>query len=203
METATNLMAMVPLIGTEKGEMAVSPSHIPSLSESCSLYLTYSLAEGTFHDDRLRISGTFEDVTVLNSPVQAISVSNVAALLIDGVTVDNSAGDADDLGHNTDGFDVSGNDVTIQNSVVKNQDDCIAINGGSNIIFRNNRCSGGHGISIGSIGSGKTVSNVVISGNTVTNSMFGMRIKVDADATSGGVSNVVYEGNNISGITCS
>ncbi len=32
------------------------------------------------------------------------------------------------------GFDVSADDVTIQNSIVKNQDDCIAINSGSNIV---------------------------------------------------------------------
>ena len=34
-------------------------------------------------------------------------------------------------------------------TVIKNQDDCIAINAGSNIIFENNQCSGGHGISVG------------------------------------------------------
>lgn len=146
------------------------------------------------------MSGTFEDVTVLNSPAQAISVGNDAALLINSVTVDNSAGDTGSLGHNTDGFDVSASSVTIQNSVVKNQDDCIAINSGSSIIFQNNKCSGGHGISIGSISSGKTVSGVTISGNTVTNSMYGMRIKVDSDATSGSVSGVTYSGNSISGI---
>lgn len=95
---------------------------------------------------------------------------------------------------------MSTSDVTITNSVVKNQDDCVAMNSGSNIVFSNNKCSGGHGISIGSIASGKTVSDVTISGNTVTNSMYGMRIKVDADATSGGVSSVTYSGNTISGI---
>lgn len=35
------------------------------------------------------------------------------------------------------------------------QDDCLAINSGNNIKFLNNYCSGGHGISIGSIASGK------------------------------------------------
>lgn len=34
----------------------------------------------------------------------------------------------------------------------------LAINSGSNIVFENNYCSGGHGISIGSISSDKTVS---------------------------------------------
>jgi hypothetical protein len=49
---------------------------------------------------------------------------------------------------NTDGFDVAGDDVTIENSFVYNQDDCLAINRGTGITFKNNYCSGGHGISI-------------------------------------------------------
>ena len=43
------------------------------------------------------------------------------------------------------------------------------------ISFKNNKCSGGHGISIGSISSGKSVTDVTISGNTVTDSMYGFR----------------------------
>ncbi|KAG6839184.1 hypothetical protein C0991_005145, partial [Blastosporella zonata] len=70
-------------------------------------------------------------------------------------------------------------------------DDCLAINKGSNIVFKGNTCSGGHGISIvrklviipvhtpadsnvrrvvqGSIASSVTVSGIVISGNTIIN----------------------------------
>ena len=59
--------------------------------------------------------GTFSDFTVKNSPAQAISVGTTGgSAVFDSVTVDNSAGDAGDLGHNTDGFDVSASDVTIQ-----------------------------------------------------------------------------------------
>nr|AAF68401.1 endopolygalacturonase [Chondrostereum purpureum] len=145
-------------------------------------------------------SGQYSSFTVLNSPAQAISIGNSDGLTFDTVTVDNSAGDSGSLGHNTDGFDVSADNVTIQNSVVKNQDDCIAINDGSNIVFQNNQCSGGHGISVGSIASGKHVSGVAIKGNTVTNSMYGMRVKVKAAATSASVSAVTYSGNTISAI---
>ncbi|KAG8881439.1 hypothetical protein FRB97_009565 [Tulasnella sp. 331] len=111
--------------------------------------------------------GTFKDVTVLNSPAQAISVGTTGTTVISGITVDNSAGDAGSLGHNTDGFDISASDVTLSGNVVKNQ----------------------------------TVSGVTIAHNTITNGLYGLRIKVDADATSGGVSGVTYDGNTISGIT--
>ncbi|KAJ7320859.1 polygalacturonase [Mycena albidolilacea] len=146
--------------------------------------------------------GTFEDVTVLNSPAQAVSVGTTGgAAIISGITVDNSAGDAGALGHNTDGFDISASSVTLAKVVVKNQDDCVAINSGSTIVIEDSTCSGGHGISIGSIATGKTVSGVKIARNTITTGLYGLRIKVDADATGASVSNVIYEANTISGIS--
>ncbi|VDB91724.1 unnamed protein product [Peniophora sp. CBMAI 1063] len=142
--------------------------------------------------------GTFTNFIVKDSPAQAISVGTTGgSATFSDVLVDNKDGDTDSLGHNTDGFDVSASDVTITGSTVYNQDDCVAINSGSNLVFSNNYCSGGHGISIGSISGSKTVSGVTISGNTVVDSMYGMRIKVDSDAT-GSVSDVTYSGNSIS-----
>ncbi|KII95065.1 glycoside hydrolase family 28 protein [Plicaturopsis crispa FD-325 SS-3] len=143
--------------------------------------------------------GTFKDVTVLNSPAQAVSVGNTATMTVSGVTVDNSAGTA--LGHNTDCFDVSASDLTLTGNTCLNQDDCLAINSGSSITFESNTCSGGHGISIGSIATGKSVSGVTITDNTVTDSMNGLRIKTDFGATDASVTDVVYSGNKVSGCT--
>ncbi|KIK54403.1 glycoside hydrolase family 28 protein [Collybiopsis luxurians FD-317 M1] len=141
-------------------------------------------------------SGTFTNFIIKDSPAQAISVGTTATSSFTDVLVDNSDGAA--LGANTDGFDVSASDLTISGCTVLNQDDCVAINSGSNIVFENNVCTGGHGISIGSIATGKSVSGVTISGNTVSESMYGMRIKVDSDATDASVSDITYIGNKIS-----
>jgi len=148
-------------------------------------------------------SGTFTNFIIKDSPAQAISVGTTATSSFTDVLVDNSDGnalgsDGDPIGANTDGFDVSASDVTISGSTVLNQDDCIAINSGSNILFENNICTGGHGMSIGSIATGKSVSGVTFSGNTVTESMYGMRIKVDSDATDASVSDITYIGNTVS-----
>ncbi|KAJ3889991.1 polygalacturonase [Lentinula edodes] len=140
--------------------------------------------------------GSFTDLIIKNSPAHAISVGTTSTSSFTNILVDNLDGAS--LGKNTDGFDVSASDLTISGCKVYNQDDCIAINSGSNIVFENNFCSGGHGISIGSIATGKTVSGVTISGNQVEESMYGMRIKVDSDATSASVSDVTYSGNTIS-----
>ncbi|ELU43744.1 polygalacturonase [Rhizoctonia solani AG-1 IA] len=155
---------------------------------------------------KIKSSGTFSNVVVKNSPQQCFSFGNSAALTVSKVTVDNSAGDAANsksggkaAGHNTDGFDVSVSNLTIEDSTVHNQDDCLAINKGSNIIFQRNTCTGGHGISVGSIDSDVTVSGVQILNNVVTNNDNGLRIKTKAAATGSTVSGITYTGNTVTG----
>ncbi|CAK5265928.1 unnamed protein product [Mycena citricolor] len=148
---------------------------------------------------RFKGSGTFSFVTVLNSPAQAISVGTSGATVIERVTVDNSAGAS--LGHNTDGFDVSASDVTIAQCTVINQDDCVAVNKGNNILVEDTTCTGSHGISIGSIASGHAVTNFKAARNTITGGLYGLRIKVDANAKNAQVSGVTYEANVVSGIS--
>ncbi|CCO28769.1 polygalacturonase [Rhizoctonia solani AG-1 IB] len=156
---------------------------------------------------KIKMSGTYSNVKVLNSPAHVYSVSNPAKLVMSKLTIDNSAGDKANsksggkaAGHNTDGFDVSTTDLTIEDSTVYNQDDCIAINKGSNIIFQRNTCSGGHGISIGSVSADATVKNIQILNNKVINNDQALRIKTKADATNASVTNVVFNGNTATGI---
>lgn len=40
-----------------------------------------------------------------------------------------------------------GSGIRVENSVVINQDDCVAVNGGSNMVFENLHCNGSHGLS--------------------------------------------------------
>lgn len=48
------------------------------------------------------------------------------------MTIDNSDGDTDDLGANTDGFDIGDStNVVITGANVYNQDDCVAVNSGT------------------------------------------------------------------------
>ncbi|KAJ7778363.1 polygalacturonase [Mycena metata] len=158
---------------------------------------------------KVKTSGTFTNLKILNSPAQVFSVDNAAPLTISAITIDDSLGDQPNsmsagqpAGANTDGFDV-GNQapLTITGCTVMNQDDCIAINSGAGVSFLNNHCSGGHGISIGSVDTGDVVSNITISNNVVTSGANGLRIKTVATATSGSVSGITYSGNTVSGVT--
>jgi polygalacturonase len=157
-----------------------------------------SVCHTACHVHRLRISSmkhsSISNLNVKNTPVQGFSINGATNLTLDHITIDNSAGDANG-GHNTDAFDVgSSTGVTISNANVKNQDDCLAVNSGTDITFTGGTCSGGHGISIGSVGgrSDNVVKNVKILSSTIANSDNGVRIKTVYDAT-GSVSGVTYK----------
>lgn len=140
-------------------------------------------------------SSSITGLNVKNTPVQGFSINGAKDLTLDKISIDNTAGDVTNGGHNTDAFDVgSSTGVYITNANIKNQDDCLAINSGTDIHFTGGTCSGGHGISIGSVGgrSDNTVKNVVISDSTIINSDNGVRIKTVSGAT-GSVSGVTYE----------
>ncbi|KAI0828649.1 pectin lyase-like protein [Trametes gibbosa] len=84
----------------------------------------------------------------------------------------------------TDGWDIyRSSHVTIRDSVVINDDDCVSFKPNStNIIVANMWCNGSHGVSVGSLGqyAGETdiVANVSVTNITMLNAQNGARIKV-------------------------
>jgi polygalacturonase len=168
------------------------------------------------------INSSITGLNIKNTPVQCFSINNSENLTITSVKIDNSAGDVTNGGHNTDAFDIgSSTGITIDKATVYNQDDCLAVNSGENIVFSNGYCSGGHGISIGSVGgrSDNVVKGVTVSDSTIVNSQngkfpplcfspstrltnlrAGVRIKTVYGAT-GSVSDVTYSGITLKNIS--
>ncbi|KAF1923036.1 glycoside hydrolase family 28 protein [Didymella exigua CBS 183.55] len=157
------------------------------------------------------LTGTsaINNLKLLNTPVQAVSINGCDGLKINKMTIDNSASDglaSNKMAHNTDGFDIgASSNIVIDGAVVHNQDDCVAINSGTGITFQNGKCTGGHGLSVGSVGHGSTtasntVSNVKFLSSSVTNSANGIRVKSFFDGT-GKIDAVTYSGITLSGIT--
>ncbi|KAI8949463.1 glycoside hydrolase [Xylaria longipes] len=135
---------------------------------------------------------TLEGITIKNAPKNSFSLNYVYNLTVKDLTVDDRDGEA--LGKNTDAFDINNADgVTITGAKVWNQDDCVAINSGKNIFFGSGFCSGGHGLSIGSIGGQNVnvVSNVTFADSIVQNSQQSVRIKTISNA-SGTVQDITY-----------
>jgi polygalacturonase len=108
-----------------------------------------------------------ENLYIQNWPVHCFSITGSADVTFRNLFLNNTAGEAPNAiskglpaAHNSDGFDISGtNNAVITSCTVLNQDDCVAITSGNNIVVDNMYCSGGHGLSIGSIG-GKSNNNV-------------------------------------------
>ncbi|KAF2623511.1 glycoside hydrolase family 28 protein [Macroventuria anomochaeta] len=137
---------------------------------------------------------TVTDLSIKNTPVQAVSIASCDGLTITDMTIDDSAGDTDSLGHNTDGFDIgTSSNVVIDGAKVYNQDDCVAVNSGTSITFQNGLCSGGHGLSIGSVGgrSSNDVDTVTFYNNVIQNSVNGIRVKASVGDT-GTINKVTY-----------
>lgn len=116
-----------------------------------------------------------DSINIQNAPKNFFSINYVNNLLVKDVICNNTAGeelnaDGDTLGHNTDAFNINNADgVVIQNARVWNQDDCVAVNSGQNVLFKDAFCSGGHGLSIGSVG-GRT--NNIVKNITFDNVLF-------------------------------
>ncbi|PWY67912.1 polygalacturonase E precursor pgaE [Aspergillus heteromorphus CBS 117.55] len=147
-------------------------------------------------------SSLISGIYIQNSPVQVFSIDGATDLTLEDITIDNTDGD-DEGAANTDGFDIgSSTYVTITGANVYNQDDCVAINSGENIYFSGGVCSGGHGLSIGSVGGrdDNTVKNVTFYDSEIKSSQNGVRIKTIYGDT-GTVSEITYKEITLSEIT--
>ena len=130
------------------------------------------------------------------------SLNQSKNLEVNDVTINNKDGDKNG-GHNTDAFDVGDAEhITISGATVYNQDDCLAVNSGTQITFTGGYCSGGHGLSIGSVGGrdDNTVDTVKILDSQIVNSDNGVRIKTVSGAT-GKVSGVTYSNIKLSNVS--
>ncbi|KUJ06908.1 uncharacterized protein LY89DRAFT_692256 [Mollisia scopiformis] len=145
-------------------------------------------------------SSSFSDIKIINWPTHLFEITGCTDMTMSQLILDNSAGAS--LGHNTDAFDVSSTDgLYVSGATVYNQDDCVAVNSGSNMLFENMCCDGSHGLSIGSISSGVTVSNITFKDSSVVNGENACRIKTDAGDDDSTVSDITYSNIYVSNIT--
>nr|AHG54214.1 polygalacturonase 9 [Lygus lineolaris] len=131
-------------------------------------------------------------LNIKNPPRHCFVANYCKNVRIEYVNIDIKDGDTKG-GHNTDGFGVGGSqNVTVANCKVHNQDDCFCTGSGSDTIFENNVCTGGHGISIGSMGNGQKVERVLVRNCQIIRNTNGIRIKSRKGET-GLVRDVTFE----------
>ncbi|GAB7352823.1 hypothetical protein MBLNU459_g3437t1 [Dothideomycetes sp. NU459] len=155
-------------------------------------------------------NSVIKDLYIENFPTHCFSITGSDGLVMENIVLNNTAGDAPNArssglpaAHNTDGFDIStATNMILKDSVVINQDDCVAITSGDNITVHNMCCDGGHGLSIGSVGgkSNNNVTNIVFKNSDVLNSQNGARIKTNYNTT-GFIANITYHNIAMSNIS--
>ncbi|KAF8022325.1 hypothetical protein BT93_G2467 [Corymbia citriodora subsp. variegata] len=106
---------------------------------------------------------------------------------------------------NTDGIHVTGTqNILIKNCVIRTGDDCISIVSGSkNVQATDIVCGPGHGISIGSLGAGKStdyVSNVLVNRARLSGTTNGLRIKT-WQGGSGYAKNIIFQNISMRNVT--
>ncbi|KAG3018457.1 hypothetical protein PC123_g5940 [Phytophthora cactorum] len=149
------------------------------------------------------MSSTVKGFNIKNSPYRTFSILDSEDTTVSGLTLNSKAGD--NVAKNTDGFDLSRNlRLTISGCTVYNQDDCLAMQSSNDTTFTGNTCSGGHGISIGSLGGDSVTESDIVSGLTVKNnkiidSVNGIRIKTIA-GKHGTVTGASYTGNSLTNV---
>ena len=145
------------------------------------------------------------------SPMYYTFMANASNVVFDGITIA-GASTSTHVAKNTDGWDTyRSTDITIQNSVVDNGDDCVSFKPNStHVLVQSLSCTGSHGISVGSlgqyVGAYDIVEHVWVGNVSMHNATDGARIKVWPNAPSamsgdlqggggdGRVDNVTYDG---------
>lgn len=138
-----------------------------------------------------------ENIILLNSPYWTFWVYSVDGLEVRNVdisarrTKEDSHSLLDISAFNTDGFDVTGNNVWIHDCTVWNQDDTIAVKDGStNMVFERINASG-VGLTIGSIG-GSFNKNITFRDIHMHHTYKGIYMKF-RDGKDGHIEDVLYE----------
>ncbi|XP_060517853.1 uncharacterized protein LOC132696819 [Cylas formicarius] len=143
----------------------------------------------------------FYGFKIKNCPQRCVALDSSKNSVIGNFIIDNSDGVGS--ARNTDGFDVAkSSGITIKDSVVNNQDDCVAINSGSDILVDNLQCTGSHGFDISSglsKGSDNFVSNVTFQNSVFIGGMVGLSMLSHTDGGTGEVSNINYNNIHIEG----
>jgi polygalacturonase len=105
------------------------------------------------------VNSLIDNLYIVDWPVHCFDVTKCSSVTITGLTLDNTNGYAPNsksnglpAAHNSDGFDFSSStNMILSNTKVINQDDCVAVTSGTNVTVTGMYCSGGHGLSIGSV----------------------------------------------------
>ncbi|BAT85270.1 hypothetical protein LR48_Vigan03g216700 [Vigna angularis] len=146
-----------------------------------------------------------EDLTVENLNIENAQQIHVSFQDSENVKVSGLNVNAPEDSPNTDGIHVTKTkNIQISDSVIGTGDDCISIvHGSKNVEATNITCGPGHGISIGSLGAGKSkdvVSGIKVNGAKIFGTKNGVRIKT-WQGGSGSASDIKFQNIEMNNVT--
>nr|ADU33258.1 endopolygalacturonase [Sitophilus oryzae] len=195
-----------PLIRITGNNLTVSGTHGHIINGHGELYWDGLGSWGSIKPRLLFVQANnslFEHLHFRHTPVHAIRITNSTNVTFSHIFIDNAAANVGVApvgheGHNTDGFGVQhSHNITIQDSTIYNQDDCVVLNSGRNIHVTNLLCHGSHGLSL-SVGQSNysreanTLTDVIIENSVIIDAMDGIHIKTHPNAAKGSIRNITY-----------
>jgi hypothetical protein len=102
---------------------------------------------------------------------------------VDAMPVNGTRDQTTSFPFNTDGFNLSGTNITLDGYYGHNGDDCVSVgNGGHNIVAKNGYCGfSSHGLSVGSLGkdgSKASVTNILFQNWVMDNAVYAARVSI-------------------------
>ncbi|XP_060535029.1 polygalacturonase-like [Cylas formicarius] len=171
----------------------------------------WGVLKPNFFNIQADANSLIQGLYVLDCPLHCVVIANSSDVTLKDWSINNAAGDRDvaplnKYSLNTDGFDIwNSTNVVIRDMVVFNQDDCVSVRSGSNVLVDNVFCHGSKGISI-SVGfsndsiESNTLENVTFTNSVVVGGWNAIHIRTHADSGEGIINNVTYENIVFSGL---
>ncbi|XP_072383072.1 polygalacturonase-like [Diabrotica undecimpunctata] len=139
----------------------------------------------------------FSNINLKNCPMFCTGISQAKDLTIDGWNADCAEGDK--LGRNTDGIGISWSQrVYINNAYIHNQDQCLYVNQGSDMVFTGIHCVGSNGI-CATAGFSKTsyeentTKNITFHNCVLEGGLTGVQVIAMADGGPGEVTDISFQ----------
>ncbi|XP_056648860.1 uncharacterized protein LOC130453249 [Diorhabda sublineata] len=150
----------------------------------------------------------FKNINLKNCPLFCLSIVKATDLSIDGFKADCSEGDSGSahVGRNTDGIGISwSSNVRINNVFIHNQDQCLYVNQGSNMVFTNIHCVNSNGI-CATAGFAEdnyeenTTKNITFHNCVMEGGLTGVQIIAMANGGPGEISDITFQNVKLVGV---
>ncbi|XP_072399231.1 polygalacturonase-like [Diabrotica undecimpunctata] len=143
-----------------------------------------------------------KNINLRNCPQECVKILKSANSTFTGWNIDITDGFKDNVGVDTHGFAVANSsDIIIKDSNIINQGDCIVVNQGSDLQFKQIACRGSQGLTVRPEWEYENyIRDVIFEDCSVVEGQTGIRVVTSPHQAEGYISNVIYKKIHLTGI---